>query len=139
MALKKLAVQAHGEALTQLMGAWEARDAAKVPTAQELGGVASGPIRAAWLQALSDRKLPAKAPADHANEALLRLEIAAELPTPAGFLDARRGLQLKLLTKRNDPAPAQTWGEDTAVVFASDFEAMSARRLQNVLKVLLKR
>jgi hypothetical protein len=47
-------------------------------------------------------------------------------------------MQLQLLTKRNDPAPAQTWGQDAAAVLASSFDAQQARRLQNVLKVLLK-
>ena len=48
-------------------------------------------------------------------------------------------LQLQLLTKRNAPAPAETWGEDTAQVLAADFDAGNARRVQNVLKALLKR
>ena len=47
-------------------------------------------------------------------------------------------LQLQLLTKRNDPAPVQTWGQDAATVLASGFDAANARRLQNVMKVLLK-
>ena len=71
--------------------------------------------------------------------ALLRLEMAAEVPTPAEDLDARRSLQLQLLTRRNDPPPAQTWGQDTAAVFAGPFNANSARRVQNVLKVLLRK
>jgi hypothetical protein len=64
--------------------------------------------------------------------------MAAEVPTPAEQLSARRMLQLQLLTKRNDPAPAQTWGQDAATVFASGFDAGQVRRVQNVLKVLLK-
>ena len=47
-------------------------------------------------------------------------------------------LQLKLLTRRNDPAPAQTWAQDTADVLAAPFDAAHARRVQNVLKALLK-
>ena len=50
-----------------------------------------------------------------------------------------RMLQLQLLTKRNDPSPAQTWTQDAAKVWASDFDAGNARRLQGVLKVLMKR
>ena len=65
--------------------------------------------------------------------------MAAEVPTPAEHLNARRALQLQLLTKRNAPAPAQTWGQDVAAVLAGTFTADDARRLQNVLKVLLKR
>jgi hypothetical protein len=71
--------------------------------------------------------------------AMLRLEMAAEIPTPAEYLSARRALQLQLLTRRNDPAPAQTWGDDAAAVFAGTFNAQDARRVQTVLKVLLKR
>jgi hypothetical protein len=32
----------------------------------------------------------------------------------------------------------QTWGQDAAIVLACSFDAAHARRLQNVLKVLLK-
>jgi len=132
VALRKLAAQAHGEVLTQLLSAWETRDAAQVPGVQELGSRVSPTARAAWLKALS---LPASG--DSAM-ALLRLEMAAEIPTPAEQLSARRMLQLQLLTKRNDPAPVQTWGQDTAAVLSQPFDAAQARRLQNVLKVLLK-
>ena len=48
-------------------------------------------------------------------------------------------LQLLLLTKRNAPAPAETWGDDVAKVFASAFDARQVRRLQNIFKALLKR
>lgn len=131
-ALRKLAAQAHGEALVQLLAAWEYRDAAQVPSAQELGSRVTAPTRSAWTKAL------AQAPAGDANVALLRLEMASEVPTPAEHLNARRALQLQLLTKRNDPPPAQTWGQDAATVLASGFDASLARRVQNVLKVLLK-
>ncbi|MET0544286.1 MAG: DUF349 domain-containing protein [Variovorax sp.] len=131
-ALRKLAAQAHGEALTQLLGAWEKRDAAGVPSVQELGRAVSPAVRSAWSQAV------AAAPAGAAADALLRLEIAAEVPSPAEHVDARRAMQLQLLTKRNDPAPTQTWGQDAAKVLASGHDAATARRLQNVLKTLLK-
>ena len=133
LALKKLAAQAHGEALTQLLSAWEKRDASLVPSAQELGGRVSPAVRNAWTQAL------AGAPAGDANQALLRLEMAAEVPTPAEQLSERRMLQLQLLTRRNDPAPAETWGQDTARVLASASDAASGRRLQNALKALLRK
>lgn len=132
-ALKKLAVQAHGEALTHFLEAWEKRDASKVPTLQELGSRVNASIRTSWIATLNAEP---KAPA---SQALLRLEMAAELPTPAEHLDARRALQLQLLTRRNDPSPAQTWGADVAAVLASACNAADARRLQNVLKVLLRR
>ena len=131
--LRKLAAQAHGEAVTQLLAAWERRDATQLPSAQELGSQVNASLRNAWSQAVS---APA---AGDASEALLRLEMAAEVPTPAEQLAARRALQLQLLTRRNDPAPVQTWGQDTARVLGSASDAASARRLQNVLKVLLRK
>jgi ATP-dependent RNA helicase SUPV3L1/SUV3 len=132
-ALKKLAAQAHGEALTQLMTAWEQRSAEQVPSLQEFGKAVAAPVRTAWAQAVG---APA---AGDAAEALLRLEIAAELPTPAEQLSARRLLQLQLLTRRNDPPPAQTWGQDTAKVLGTGYDPAVARRLQNVLKALFRR
>jgi ATP-dependent RNA helicase SUPV3L1/SUV3 len=136
-ALKKLAAQAHGEALTQLLTAWEKHDAAAIPSGQEIGSRVTTPTRALWQQAVSGA-LPAAKGADPAT-ALLRLEMAAEVPTPAEQISARRMLQLQLLTRRNDPAPNETWGQDTATVLSGEFNAADARRLQNVLKVLLKR
>jgi hypothetical protein len=133
-----LAVQAHGEALTQLLTAWEKRDASLLPGAQALGNRATPATRTAWIQALgSEAKSDTRA--SDPQVALLRLEMAAEVPTPADDLDARRSLQLQLLTRRNDPPPAQTWGQDAAVVFAGSFNPATARRVQNVLKVLLKK
>jgi hypothetical protein len=135
-ALKKLAAAAHGEVLVQLLDAWQTRDAAKVPSAQDLGKQLPPTARSAWTTAIT--AAPAAKQAD-ADTALLRLEMAAELPTPAEHLAARRMLQLQLLTKRNDPAPAQTWTADAAKVFANGFDDGAARRVQNALKVLLKR
>ncbi|MBX9959975.1 MAG: DUF349 domain-containing protein [Burkholderiaceae bacterium] len=132
-ALRKLAAQAHGEALTQLLGSWEQRDAARLPSASELGGRVTPAVRSLWSQALSG------APQGDAADALLRLEIAADVPTPAEQLDARRALQLQLLTRRNEAPPAQTWGQDAARVLAASYEAGAARRLQQALKVLLRR
>jgi hypothetical protein len=136
IALKKLASQAHGEALTQLLNGWQNRDAQQLPSTQELGARVGAQARALWQRAIAG-DLPATKGTSPAT-ALLRLEIACELPTPAQHLDARRMLQLQLLTRRNDPAPAQTWVEDTAAVLAGAFDPAEARRLQNVLKALLK-
>lgn len=133
LALRKLAAQAHGEALTQVLLAWEQRDAQRLPSPQELGRAVNAASRARWAQAL------AKPPGGDASVALLRLEMAAETPTPAEHLDAARALRLQLLTRRNDPAPGQTWAEDTAVVLAAAHAPDEARRLQNALKVLLRR
>lgn len=132
LALRKLASQAHGEALTQLLDAWQKRDPALLPTAQDLGSRVVPAARAAWVQALG--AAGGAAP----DTALLRLEMAAELPTPAEYIDARRMFQLQLLTRRNDPTPAQTWAQDVGHVLASAVEEKHERRLRNVLKVLLK-
>ncbi len=132
-ALRRLASQAHGEVLTQLMQAWEKRDATQVPSAQAIGNKLTPAQRMQWSQALS-----AEAKGD-AGTALLRLEVAAELPTPSAFMDARRALQLQLLTRRNDPSPQMTWAADTAQVLGGAYDEAIARRLQAALKVLLKR
>jgi hypothetical protein len=131
--LRKLAAQAHGETLTQLIGAWADRQPEQLPTAQDLGKGVSGGTRTAWAQAVQ------AAPKGNAAEALLRLEMAADVPTPADQLDARRALQLQLLTRRNDPSPAETWAADTGAVLGTAHEEASARRLQNALKVLMRR
>ena len=133
MSLRKLAAQAHGETLTRLMGAWQDRQADALPSAQELGKAINASTRQAWTQAVSAEP---KAPA---ATALLRLEMAAEVPTPAEHLSERRALQLQLLTQRNQPGPAETWGKDVAQVLSGPHEANTARRLQNVLKNLLRR
>jgi hypothetical protein len=132
-ALKKLAEQAHGEVLTHLISAWEKRDPDQLPSGQDLGKQVPAAVRTRWAQALTT---PA---AGDAAEALLRMEIATELPTPAEHISARRMLQLQLLTRRNAPAPHETWAEDMAKVFASPYDAAQTRRVQNVLKALLKR
>jgi ATP-dependent RNA helicase SUPV3L1/SUV3 len=133
MSLRKLAEQAHGETLTRLMSAWQDRQADALPSAQELGKAVNASARQAWTQAVSSE---AKAPA---ATALLRLEMAAEVPTPAEHLSERRALQLQLLTQRNQPGPAETWAQDVAQVLSGPHEANTARRLQNVLKNLLRR
>ena len=132
MSLRKLAAQAHGETLTRLMGAWQERQADGLPSAQELGRAINAATRQSWAQAVGT---PAKAPA---ATALLRLEMAAEVPTPADSLSERRMLQLQLLTQRNQPGPRETWGQDVAQVLSGPHEEATARRLQNVLKSLLR-
>ncbi len=134
-ALRKLAAQAHGEVLTQLMGAWQQRDPAQVPAAQALGKGVPATARSRWNQVLAT---PAAADADPAAQAMLRLEMAADLPTPAEHLPARRMMQLQMLTRRHAASPAETWGDDVAQVLAAPHEAALARRLQQALKVLLK-
>lgn len=132
-ALRRLAAQAHGEVLTQLMHAWEKRDAEQVPAAQAIGNKLSSSQRGQWVQSI------AHAAQGDASTALLRLEVAADLPTPAAHIDARRALQLQLLTRRNDPAPAATWAADAAQVLTTAYDEAASRRLQAALKVLLKK
>jgi hypothetical protein len=132
-ALRRLASQAHGEVLTQLMQAWRKRDAAQVPAAQAIGSKLSPAQRTQWTQAVSAE------PKGDVVTPLLRLEVAADLPTPAAHLDARRALQLQMLTRRNDPSPQMTWAADAAQVLGGAYDEGAARRLQAALKVLLKR
>ena len=132
-ALRRLAAHAHGEVLTQLMHAWEKRDVAQVPAAQAIGSKLNPAQRAQWAQAIS------AAPKGEAVTPLLRLEVAADLPTPAAHMDARRALQLQMLTRRNDPSPQMTWAADAAQVLGGAYDEAAARRLQAALKVLLKR
>ncbi|ALK92605.1 DUF349 domain-containing protein [Limnohabitans sp. 103DPR2] len=133
MALRKLAAQAHGESLTNLLAAWEKRQADLVPTPQELGRNVNAAARAAWSQAVS------QSPKADAGEAILRLEMAAEVPTPAENLNERRALQLQLLTRKNQPGPQDTWALDVTSVLSSAHDPKVARRLQNALKNLLRR
>jgi ATP-dependent RNA helicase SUPV3L1/SUV3 len=130
--LRKLAAQSHGESLNQLLLAWQNRDATLVPSVQALGARVNTAVRTAWSNAL------ATAAGANGSEALLRLEMAAEVPTPASDLDARRALQLKLLTRRHDPSPSQTWAQDVSQVLRSPFDESTVRRLQGALKVLLR-
>jgi hypothetical protein len=132
-ALKKLAMQAHGEVLVHVMTAWQHRQADQVPAAKELGQRITAAQRQDWIQAIK-----AEAKGDPATS-LLRLEMAAEVSTPADHQADRRALQLQLLTKRHEAPPAQTWAQDVAVVLQATYTPEAAQRLQNVLRVLLRR
>ncbi len=132
MSLRKLAAQAHGESLSRLMSAWQDRRADALPTAQELGKAVQASTRQAWAQALHAEAKPL------VSTALLRLEMAAEVPTPADKLSERRALQLQLLTQRNQPGPQETWAQDVAQVLSGPHDEVTARRLQNALKALLR-
>jgi hypothetical protein len=131
-ALRQLAAQAHGAALTQLLAAWSQRQSAQLPSVAELRGRVGAGLRQTWVAALD---APA---AGDAAEPLLRLEVAAEVPTPAPWTDQRRAYQLQLLTRRNEPSPAQTWAQDMARLLACPWQAAHEARLQPVLKALLR-
>lgn len=122
--------------MTGLLGAWEKRDPELLPSAQALGKAVSAGVRAQWAKALREG---AASGAEQALAGLTRLEIGAELPTPAEHQAARRAMQLFLLTKRNDPPPAQTWPEDVGKLLACPYEAGMGARAQTVLKALLRR
>ncbi len=130
--MRKLAAQAHGEVLTQVLQAWQERRPDPLPSARELGAQVTPAQRLSWVQAVSG------APTGNAEQALLRLEIAAEVPTPAQHIEARRAMQLTLLTQRHQASPRQTWAQDVEKVLASPHQVENARRLQTVLKALLR-
>jgi hypothetical protein len=132
-ALKKLAMQAHGEVLVHLLSAWQERQVEQLPAAKELGQGITAAQRQDWVHAIT-----AEAKGDPATS-LLRLEMAAEVSTPADHQADRRALQLQLLTKRHEAPPAQTWAQDVAVVLHAAYTPEAAQRLQNVLRVLLRR
>ncbi len=132
-ALKKLAMQAHGEVLVHVLSAWQHRQAEQLPAAKELGQRITPIQRQEWVQAFKN-----EAKGEPAT-ALLRLEMAAEVNTPADHQADRRALQLQLLTKRHEAPPAQTWAQDVATVFQAAYTPDAAQRLQNVLRVLLRR
>ena len=132
-ALKKLAMQAHGEVLVHVLSAWKLRQAEQLPAAKELGQRITAAQRQEWVQAITtDAK-------GESSTALLRLEMAAEVNTPADHQADRRALQLQLLTKRHEAPPAQTWAHDVATVLQAAFTPDAEQRLQNVLRVLLRR
>ena len=135
--MKKLSVMAHGEALSQLMAAWQSREPQKVPALKDLSPRLTAPQRQEMIQALGAVDASPKAQT-LATESLLRLEMASGVPTPAQHLSERRALQLQLLTRRNDPLPEQTWVQDLSKLLKSEFDADKSTRLQNTLKVLLK-
>ena len=134
MALKKLAAQAYGEALTQLLQAWQTRAPDAIPQGSALGGKAAVQARSQWAQTLGQA-----AQGTVAADLVVRLEIAADVPTPAAHQGERRAMQLQLLTRRNDPSPEQTWAKDVNQVLQGAFDEAVARRLQPVLKTLLRR
>jgi ATP-dependent RNA helicase SUPV3L1/SUV3 len=134
IALKKLAAQAYGEALTQLLQAWQTRQSDAIPQGSALGGKAAVQARSQWAHTLGQA-----AQGTVAADLVVRLEIAADVPSPAAHQAERRAMQLQLLTRRNDPSPEQTWAQDVNKVLQGAYDEAVARRLQPVLKTLLRR
>jgi len=58
MTLRKLASQAHGETLGNLMNAWETRQTEALPSAQELGKGVNAATRTAWAQSVQAAPAP---------------------------------------------------------------------------------
>jgi ATP-dependent RNA helicase SUPV3L1/SUV3 len=132
--LKQLSQQVHGQSFDILQEAWEKRDGTLLPTAQQFGVKAvTNLVRSNWLLAL-ENKYPSKLDSE---TALLRLEIAADIPTQAEYQVARRQLQMQLLTKRNDPGPKETWTEDVANAISSKYTQKDGGRLSKAVKQLL--
>lgn len=132
--LRKLSSQAHGESLVQLLEAWKTRDASAVPATNQLSRKLNASTLNEWKKALET----AEANSAKGSEALLRLEIAAEVPTPAEALADRRSLQLQLLTQKNAATPFETWASDVATVLRTPADEATSKRLQAALKVLLR-
>lgn len=137
VALKKISLQAHDAVLARLLAAWEQRDATQVPSLQQLGKQATQAAHQAWLDALKKPAIDNPAGQAALQNLLLRLEIAAQVQVAPEHQAALRMLQLQLLTQRKAPAPLETWRQDVAQVLAGPFDAALARRLHNVLGVLL--
>jgi len=113
-----------------VLDAWQRRSADQLPAASDIGA----PARTAWSRALAN---PPKADDDRVDTVLLRVEIASEVPSPPQHMSARRLLQLQLLTRRNDPAPAQTWVQDVAELLSGAPTPERSQRLQSALRKLL--
>ena len=69
---------------------------------------------------------------------IMRTGAAAGVVALTGTTPTDLELQLQLLTQRNQPGPAETWAQDVAQVLSGPHEEATARRLQNVLKNLLR-
>lgn len=131
--MRQLAAQAYGQAATQLLQAWQMQDVQQMPSVETLGKSVSASVRQAWADAMT----LASQSAQTADQALLRLELAADVPPSADQLDAHRALKLQLLTQRHEPQPEQTWREDIACVLGGPYDANKARRMQKILRILL--
>jgi ATP-dependent RNA helicase SUPV3L1/SUV3 len=135
--LKKLSSMAQGEVLTQLLQAWEQRLPEQVPEAKALHAKMPAATRTMWQKAIATPV--SSGSAGESNAALiLRLEIAASAPTPAEHLSERKLMQLQLLTRRHDASPRETWEKDVAQVLSGSYQDAQAKRLQTVLRSMLR-
>ena len=89
-ALRKLAAQAHGEALTNLLAAWQHRQADQVPSQQELGRAVSPAVRGAWIQAIAGAPIVSTAPTGSTTPESTPPKNALRLLSPS----ARSGMEI---------------------------------------------
>lgn len=138
-ALKNLHSQAHGKSLQALLDAWQNRDVQTLPALTELSKRLKPAEYQLWQKTLAapqnNTGANKTASGPSPEEALLQLEIAAELPSPAAHQTARRQMQLQLLTQRKHQDPdAGAWKNLVAQIFASPYSDENAQRLLAVLK-----
>jgi ATP-dependent RNA helicase SUPV3L1/SUV3 len=118
--------------LGQLFSAWQNRQADLVPEAKALHAKMPAATRTMWQKAIASPS------ATDTAALLLRLEIAANAPTPAEHLNDRKMMQLQLLTRRHEASPSETWEKDVAQVLSGNFQEDQAKRLQTVLRGMLR-
>jgi hypothetical protein len=129
--LHEIAQGKRGAAFDSLMKAWAARDAAQMPELSLLGLKLAKPQWQAWQQ-----KLGAAASVKEADRdaALLKLEVAYEVDSPAEAQTARRMLQLSLLASRGRDALVSGWHEQVATVLGAPAEEAASARLMACLR-----
>jgi hypothetical protein len=135
--LRDLDAESRLGAVDVLLDAWRDRSLDKVGDRKSFALSLGPKFKAAldaWLQAVCS---PAKHSGERAQEALLRLEILCDLPSPAELQPARRLMQLKILAERSRPVLEAQWGREVEAVLGAAFEDAAARRLVTVLRKLL--
>lgn len=130
-AMRHLAESSRLASFDQLLQAWASGDADAMPAATTLGKRMGTKDWQAWRLAVG------QGGQSEQTDSLLRLEIAADVPSPANELSQRRMLQLGILTNKRDAPPQQTWAADVAKVLAGKHRADHAARLRQVLAKLL--
>jgi ATP-dependent RNA helicase SUPV3L1/SUV3 len=131
--LQELAQGKRGNAIAALTKAWAARDAALLPELSDLRFKLNKAQWQGWQQAIA---VPAKADEAARDAALLKLEVAFELDSPAEAQTARRALQLSLLASRGRDALVASWPDQVATVFASASTEQAAARLMACINAM---
>ncbi|MDI9336249.1 MAG: hypothetical protein QM520_04385 [Gammaproteobacteria bacterium] len=131
--LKELKQRVYGDLVQQIVDAWEQRNVELLPSLRDLGKQVNATMRSKWLDALSK-----VAHTEELGAWLLRLEVAADVPSPAEFVTQRRLLMLSNLSSKNKSPPSLTWAEDLAQVFLGTFNQRAGQRMVKILPALLK-